>query len=319
MARIKFKDTVLRASTILRQANYQPSEQHPAPDIVQFQKEIATGVLCKIQFQLLWNVGSLYGAEGDFKVLLSRTRLPNFPTDESRYAALNIDLPNLMWFKYEIKVGPTGRYWEFTDTESLRGQLVRAQVFLQDYGIEWLEDPFSQDLWVVPVADRDAFRTLLSTVVAAELESYGYKPRSIERFDLPVFVKPLPKGLYAILEFRQVRILKPSRFVLDVELYRWLVDNPYEDQPTNFPGRIHNRLTDLLRFNFGIGPSVTVDPGKLSQAAIDNPVGDQDTSSEMNYWEYVEQLGLQSCIADILDKLKRYGLPWLEDPNFENV
>ena len=61
---------------------------------------------------------------------------------------------------------------------------------------------------------------MLLTVVAAELESHGYKPRSIERFDLPVFVKPLPSGLYAILEFTQIHVLNPSRFVIDVGLYR---------------------------------------------------------------------------------------------------
>jgi hypothetical protein len=319
MSRIRFKDTILRESTILREAGYQPSERHPAPIIVQLQKEIATGVLCKIQFQLLRYAGPQFGPERDFEVLLSRTRLTNFPTDESRYAALEIDLPNLMWFKYKIKVGPTGRYWEFTDAESLRGQLIRAQVFLRDYGIEWLENPLTQDLWVIPDSDRDAFRAMLSTVVATELESHGYKPRSIGGFDLPVFVKALPNGLNAILEFTQVRILNPSRFVLDVGLYRKLVDNPYEDQPANFPGCIYNRLTNLLRFNFGIGPSVIVDPGKLSQTAIDDPVGDRDISSEINYWEYAEQPGLQRCIADILGKLKRYGLPWLEDLNSHDL
>ncbi len=319
MARIKFKDTVLRESTILRQASYQPSEPHPAPNIVQFHKEIATGVLCKIEFQLLRYAGPLYGPQRDFEVRLSRARLPNFPTGESRYAALSIDLPNLMWFKYEIKVGPTGRYWEFTGTEGLRGELLRAQVFLRDYGIKWLEDPLTQDLWAIPSSDRDAFRAMLSTIVTTELEPHGYNPQSIEGFDLPVFVKSLPNGLYAILEFTQVRILNPSRFVIDVGLYRKLVDTPYEDQPANFPGCIDNRLTNLLRFNFSISPSGIVDPGKLSQTTIDNPVDEQDTSSEMNYWAYTEQLGLQRCIVDILDKLKRYALPWLENPRSRNV
>jgi hypothetical protein len=306
MTKNKFKDTVLRESAILRQADYQPSKQHPAPIIVQFQKEIATGMLCKIQFQLLWDADSRYSAEGNFEVLLSRTRLHNFPIYESRYAALEIDLPNLMWFKNEIKVGPTGRYWEFADAESLREQLIRAQVFLRDYGIPWLEDPLSQDLWAIPAADRDAFRTVLMTVVSTELEPYGYKPRSIERFDLPVFVKPLPSGLYAILEFTQIRILTPSTFVLDVGLYRRTGDNPYDDQLARFPGCIYNRLAYLLRSNFGIDPSLTV---------RENPVGNQKTSTEVNYWEYIEQLGLQRCMADILDKLKQYGLPWLENLN----
>jgi hypothetical protein len=319
MSRIEFKKTVLRAATILQELGYQPSERHPAPDIVQFQKEIVTGVLSKIQFQLLRYAGPLYGPERDFEVLLSRTRLPNFPAGESRYAALEIDLPNLMWFKYGIKVGPTGRYWEFTNAESLRGQLIRAQAFLRDYGIPWLEDPLTQNLWAIPAADRDMFRTMLSIVVAAELESHGYKPRSIERFDLPVFVKPLPSGLYAILEFTQVRILNPSKFVIDVGLYRKLVDDPYEDQAADFPGRIYNRLTNLLRFNLGIGPSAIADSESLPQKAIEHPVGDQDTSSEINYWEYTEQLGLQRCVADMLDKLKRYALPWLDDPNSKDL
>jgi hypothetical protein len=314
MPRIRFKDIILHESTILRQANYRPSDRHPAPIIVEFQKEITTGVICKIQFQQLRYAGPQFGPERDFEVLLSRVRLPNFSTGESRYVALEIDLPNLMWFKYKIKVGPTGRYWEFTDAESLRGQLIRAQVFLRDYGIKWLEDPFSMDLWAISAVERDTFHTMLTTVVAAELEAHGYKPRSIERFDLPVFVKPLPKGLYAILEFTQTRILNPSRFVLDVGLYRKPVDNPYEDQPAHYPGSIYDRLADLLRYKLGIGPSIIVEPGKLAQAAIDNPVGDQVTSLEANYWEYTEQLGLQSCMGDILDKLKRYGLPWLEGP-----
>lgn len=315
MSKIKFKQTVLRAATILRELGYQPSERHPAPIIVQFQKEITTGVICKIWFQLLRYAGPLYGPERDFKVELWRTRLPTFPTDESRYAALSIDLPNLMWFKYEIKVGPTGRYWEFTDEESLQGQLIRAQVFLRDYGIPWLEDPLSQDLWAIPAADRDMFRTMLSTVVAAELEAHDYKPRSVERFDLPVFVKPLSGGLYAILEFTQVRILNPPRYVLDVGLYRRTGDNPYDDQLAHFPGCIYERLTDLLRYKLSIGSSIIIDPGNLTHVATGNPVDDQETSSEANYWEYTQQLGLQSCMMDILDKLKRYGVPWLENLN----
>jgi len=319
MTRIRFKDTVLRESTILRQANYLPSEQHPAPIIVQFQKEIATGVLCKIWFQLLRYAGPLYGPERDFKIVLLRTRLPNFPLGESRYADLNITLSNLMWFKYKIEVGPTGRYWEFTNTESLRGQLIRAQGYLRDYAIEWFEDPLSQDLWVIPAADRDAFRTVLTTIVAIELEPYGYRPQSVVGFDLPIFVKPLPNGLNALVEFKQVHILNPSRFEISVGIHRKRGNDPYEDQFVNYPGRISNELAMFMHFNFGVGLSIVTDPDNFSQTEIDSSVGDQDSSSEIQYWQYTEEYGLQRCIADILDKLKRYALPWLEDLNSRNI
>ncbi len=117
MSKIKFKRTVLRAATILQEQGYQPSERHPAPDIVQFYKELTPGVRCEIEFDLK---SHFIRPKRNFSVNMLRSRLPSFPPDESRYAWLNLTLENFMWFAYKIEA-PLGG-WEFEDETGLHAQ-----------------------------------------------------------------------------------------------------------------------------------------------------------------------------------------------------
>lgn len=311
MSKIRFKRTVLRAASALMQQGYQLSAPQPASRAVQFYKKTTTGVCCYIEFDLKdWP--TLTGRE--FDVVLLRRRLLDFPTDEIRYEGLGISLSDLMWYVYEYAEVPLVHYWEFTDEQNLYEQLIRVQSLVIDYGIRWLENPESTDPWQILPSERDAFRGMLATVVAKELEPYGYKLKNIAVVDLPLFIKPLPNGLNAIVVFRQSRVLNPSRFVINVDLQRKLVDNPYEDQIPNFPGWISNRLETLLRVQFGVTPEEAP-----NQEEPDKRVANQVPSSQAFHWQYTEQSELQKCITDILDKLKRYALPWLDDPDSRDL
>ena len=121
------------------------------------------------------------------------------------------------------------------------------------------------------------------------------------------------------LEFDQVRVLNPSRFVLSVRLHRKLVDNPYEDQIPSFPGWISNQLDTVLRLKFGLVPVEIANWEIPKQNRADQHDMAQDSSSWESPWQYTEQSGLQRCITDILDKLKHYALPWLEDQNSKDL
>jgi hypothetical protein len=144
MSGIKFKRTVLQATSILIAQGYQPSKSHPLPEIVQFWKEPTAGVLCNIEFQLRPHS---FPPVRSFEIELRRTRLPDYPVDDSRYAPLTGDLPNLLWFVYKTRVLPVGRHWEFVDEQNLLEQVTRAEMWLRDYCIKWLEDPLSKNFF----------------------------------------------------------------------------------------------------------------------------------------------------------------------------
>ncbi len=144
MPGIKFKHIVLRSASILIAEGYQPSKSHPLPEIVQFWKEPVAGVLCNVEFQLRPHS---FPPVRSFEIELRRTRLPNYPIGDSRYTPLIGDLPNLLWFVYKTRVLPIGQHWEFADEQSLQEQVMRAQVWLRDYCIKWLEDPQSKNFF----------------------------------------------------------------------------------------------------------------------------------------------------------------------------
>lgn len=315
MFKVKFKQTVLRATSALVQQGYQLSEHQPASDIVRFCKEPAADVSCCIDFQLLHH---LIPPARRFNVLVSRIRLPEFSQEESRYSPLAIDLPNLMWFVYGLQVVPVGRCWEFTDEQSLLDQLTHAQSMVMDYVISWLEDPLSLDPGRVTIAERDAFRDILTTVVAKELEPQGYELRNMAAFDLPVFVKHLHNDLNATIEFKQARLLNPPRFAINVELYRKIGDNPDEDQIPRYRGWLSTHLDTLLWFGFGVDPTESVDWRTSYREEGDKSALNRVSSPPVIPWQYTEYAELQRLIENLLDKIKFYAIPWLENPESKN-
>lgn len=145
MSKIKFKRTVLRSTSHLAQRGYQVAEPGPGPEVVQFWKNPVTGIRCGVEFEL---IPQFIPPVRQFNVVLFRRRLPDFPEEELHYSPLAIDLPNLTRGFYRLSVLPLGKYWEFTDEQSLSQQLAHAQSLLMDYGIPWLEDPTSNVEWV---------------------------------------------------------------------------------------------------------------------------------------------------------------------------
>lgn len=315
MFKVKFKRTVLRATSALVQQGYQLSEPQPASDIVRFCKRPAAGVSCCIDFQLLHH---FIPPARRFNVLLSRMRLPELSKEESRYLPLAIDLPNLMWFVHGLQAVPVGRCWEFTDEQSLLDQLTHAQSLLIDYAIGWLEDPLTSDPWQIPAVEREAFRNILTTVVAKELKPQGYELRNMAVVDLPLFVKRLHDDLNGIIEFKQARLLNPPRLAINVELHRKVGDNPYEDQVPRYRGWLSTRLDTLLWLGFGVDPIESVDWRTSYREEGDKSTLNKVSSPPVLPWQYTEYAELQRLMENLLDKIKLYAIPWLEDPTSRN-
>jgi hypothetical protein len=291
MPRIKFKRTVLRAAAYLEQRGYRLSAPQSGTDVVQFFKDLMPGVRCYIEFDLK-SFPSLDTRE--FDVIL--WRVSDFQRDALQYQRLNISLSNLVKYVYGREEVSANPYWEFNDEKSLYDQVTHTQRLLIEYGIGWLEDPLSLDPWRIPAEERDAFRNILTTVVAEELGSMGYVTKYVADIDFPVFVKPLDNGLKAVIEIIQTRRLNPSRFEISVKLHRKLTENPYKDLVPNCEGWLSSRLEVLLEDRFD----------------KDASAGREET------WQYSEHEELRRRMQNMLAKIKNYAIPWLEDPTSQN-
>jgi hypothetical protein len=306
MSKIKFKQTVLRATSELVQQGFQPSKPQPASRAVQFYRKLATGVCCYIDFDLKdWPTP--IGRE--FDVILRRRRMENFPTDEIHFEPLGSVLSDLMRYVYGREDVPLNKYWNFHDEESLYQQVTQVQSLLIDYAIGWLIDPLTSDPWRTPPAEQDAFRRVLKIDVMPALQAHGYELHDMTVTDFPLFIKHLQKGLNAIIEFRQSRLLDLSGYRIDVILYRKFGEDPYVAQPPNYHGWLETRLENLLRSTVDFEPSNENDRKYFMDRAL---------AQVIIPWRYVEYTDLQKQMKDILEKLKRYAIPWLENSESEN-
>jgi hypothetical protein len=143
MSIIDFESIVKNSTLRLTELGYQ-FQNETSLYAVEFWKIPFTGVYCLIGFDLFESSVLPY----KFKILLIRRRLEDFTDDESRYSPLYFDMRNLMLRLHRIDIFPSNQYaWEFIDETSLINQVLNAQSFVVEYGINWLEDPKSNINW----------------------------------------------------------------------------------------------------------------------------------------------------------------------------
>ena len=143
MSKINFENIVKNSALRLTELGYQIQDE-PSLYSVEFWKIPVMGVYCLIGFDLFESSVLPY----KFKVLLIRRRLSDFTDEESRYIPLYFDVRNLMLRLHRRDIFPSNQYaWEFTDESSLTKQVLNAQSFIVEYGINWLQDPISNKNW----------------------------------------------------------------------------------------------------------------------------------------------------------------------------
>jgi hypothetical protein len=138
MGNILFKASVLKCNVELTEKGYEATSVKRGK--VHFQKELSTGVICRIDFSLDWPSSTHHS----FSVGLRRLRFPTCLAPEDQYKTLFSSLESLMLSEYSIDISEGDDiYWTYTDRAGLDSELELAKKYLISYGIGWLEDPIS--------------------------------------------------------------------------------------------------------------------------------------------------------------------------------
>lgn len=158
---------------------------------------------------------------------------------------------------------------------------------------------------------RDLFREALLDTVLPELELSGYEAREDPREKIlhPYLAKSLEDGMNAFVVFvqgerRMIQHWERSdshhSFFFEVRLFRKNRESPLDDI-IDYTGESHvdwldTTLSKLLWHTYGLC----------------------DYQSESVQWEYSSREELEEQLRDAVDKIKQYGIPWLEDPESRN-
>jgi hypothetical protein len=266
-----------------------------------FQKDLGDAVRALIQFQRHRRAAQAIG--GEFTVNLLRVKAFDLqPRTFGGYpGALGARLSHVLWYVYDLQLYPQSIYWwPAATSEELAASLNEVVDQLLEYGLPWLEDPHGKRPWEMPTHRGREFREALYEIVAPELQQSGYRAETrylTDDYPYSYFVKVLPEGLHAFVEFQQTYSLDPEHFEFDVRLQRKQPSDPFEFGG-DFRYWLKTSLGQLLWQRQG-DPGIEFDPFELAQAML---------------WQYADRAELHDRLRDALDKVKRYAIPWLEDP-----
>lgn len=234
-----------------------------------------------------------HAANDDFTINLLRIKAEALQSrsyggyTDSRGARLSY----VVWFVHNLRFYPQPDYW-WAATE-----LAEALDQLENYGVPWLEDTQSKKPWEMPLHHGDGFAKAIQIVVAPELAALGFLSgmQSLAgRYPYPYFVKQLPHGEYAFIEFQSAYSLDPDQFQFDVRLQRKATDNPLD-----FNGHYHEWRTASLsqlvwRERYATDALLTVE------------------AVQSLLWHYADRVELDDRLREVVAQLKRLGVPWLE-------
>jgi len=139
------------------------------------------------------------------------------------------------------------------------------------------------------------FKEALSKFAAPRLRAAGYEyDDALRDRDLMYgFRKPLGDDVHAIIFFqRQQYEERPVGHGFTVNLVRCKTPNPAQWHRGGYEGFLNERLPAVLWFVHGLRIY---------------PYSD-------HWWTPAKEEEIEAQLADALDKLERYGIPWLEDP-----
>lgn len=146
MAKIRFKRNILRTTSPLEERGYQNADLGRGTDTVGFLKFLEVGIRCQIYFDLKQH---FFAPVREFDVMVHRRPTEEYSGDNSHFAPVTMNIPNLMRGVFKQDIFPEGKFhWAYTDEQTLLDEATHAVSILIDYGIPWLEDPHSNIEWV---------------------------------------------------------------------------------------------------------------------------------------------------------------------------
>jgi hypothetical protein len=282
-----------------------------------FQKSLGGGVHATIVFQrqIYEERARGYG----FTVELERGMTDDFRTWKSYEGSLTDSLGSVMWYVYKLQVyGSYNHDWLASDAEDCKAQFLDALDKLEKYGIPWLEDPLSVVPWQVPKAQEIEFREVVVNTAAPELAQFGFRIKEVHDFKLYYFAKHLPQNLNVFIEFQQLYHMEPEWFEIEVLLRRDVGDDPHQYTGRFDEGFLDARLGTVLWYVYGIYPTEFMGWDERHKEVNGEYVKFQVPPHEALRWRYHDRTGLEKQFADILDKVKKYAVPWLEDLSTTN-
>jgi hypothetical protein len=207
--------------------------------------------------------------------------------------SLGARLSHVLWFVENVRAegGQPDQWWTLDDLEAALDAVLR-------YGLPWLENPQASKPWEMPAQRWPEFVAAVTAIVAPELEAHGYQAAAQSlagTFPYPYFVKPLPNGEYALIEFQSIYSLDPASFTFDVRLQRKATDNPldfsgpYNDWPAASLGQLVWR----------------------ARAQPEDEAWSVDAVKSL-LWRYADRAELDDRLGEVLAAIKQIALPWLE-------
>jgi hypothetical protein len=232
-------------------------------------------------------------------------------------------LSYLLWAGYNLSIYPKSDYWwEAATADEFEMQLLDALDKIEQYGIPWLENPQSKNPDHRDITRWDEFGEVLQNIVAPELELAGYEIRKYTRAKGRLhsyFAKQLLDNLNAFIVFQQIQSIdRHPRFSFDVLLFRKEASDPFSGS------RGYLELQSPLGKFLWTVHSVLIYPPELIEwkMALQEKNGEltpvQAPAPRFFKWEYDSREELEEQLKNALDKLKQYGIPWLEDLESKN-
>jgi hypothetical protein len=297
---LNFRQALLKfAAPRLRVLGYEYSDALRDRSVVYgFHKRIGNDIQTIILFQR--HQYEEHASGYDFTVELIRCKTDTIEQWHQGWyeGALRVRLGSVLLFVYGLQIPHYDYWWNPANTEQLGETFQDVLDKLERYGIPWLEDPESQDPWKLSATQRSEFREALSQFVTPELEFLGYEMieetiGSLQSY----YMKKLWENLNAFVIFQPGKQRPDSlRLAFDVLLCRKGSKNPLDPAWMSHEDWLDIRLGELLWEVYDL----------------------RIYSSEFVQWEYIRQEELGARLKDALDKVKRYAVPWLEDPETRN-
>jgi len=201
----------------------------------------------------------------------------------------------IIWFVFGLQIYSQYDYWWIpTKADELVEQFSDVIDKLEKYGIPWIEDTDSIEPWKMPIYKQREFRDALHRFVSPELNLLGYGTKEFNQHNQPpYYAKKLDTSLYGLIEFLPVYNLDPPRLEFDILLQRKEAADPAD---YSHVGQLYATLSMLLHFVYNL----------------------EEFPSPRMLWEYADSDELVNQLHNVLILLKRYAIPWLEDPLSDN-
>lgn len=290
-----------------------------------FSKRLGEQVYAIIEFQRHQCEEAPWG--WGFRVNLIRSKTQN-PTKwyQGQYSGyIYTSLSYLLWVEYNLRIYPKpDHWWEAATANEFETQLLDALDKIEQYGIPWLEDRQSKNPDYRDTIHWDEFEEALQNIVAPELELAGYKIREYARTKKRLhsyFTKHLWDNLNAFVVFQQIQSIdRPSQFSFDVLLFRKKTSDPFGINQSYLEEDLQVPLGRFLWAAYGvlIYPPELVEWKTVFREESGKLIPIREPAPRFFKWECASRKELERRLKDALEKVKQYGIPWLEDPESRN-